>query len=57
MFLWSDITPQEAWSYRAVVRKIVVDEIKPSHKTLLEMLKTTHILKPRTSSGMQAFVI
>lgn len=49
MFLWSDVTPQAAWLYRAVVRKIVVEEIEPSHKTLLEMLKNIHILKPRTS--------
>lgn len=49
IFLLSDVSPQAAWLYRAVVRKIVIDEIKPSHETLLEMLENIRIFKPRTS--------
>lgn len=50
MFLWFDVTPKEACLQRVVVGKTVVDETKPSYKTLLKMLKNTCVLKPRSSA-------
>lgn len=48
MFLWSDVTPQAAWAHRESCGENVADEVKPSHKTVLEILELIHIVKPRT---------